>query len=124
MRPLSLIGGLTAALVLSVSQASAQSPAHPGEKLFQDRCGICHSMTPAPGKMGPPLANIVGKKMGSAPGYAYSSGMTKAGRVWTRAELDGFLATPAKQVPGTKMMVGVANAEQRKAIVDYLAVKR
>ena len=54
-------------------------------------------------------------------GYAYSKAMTGWGQTWTTANLDAYLAKPAATVPGTKMLVGVANPEQRAAVIAYLA---
>eukprot|EP01030_Chromulinospumella_sphaerica_P022329 gene22329-22304_t len=47
--------------------------------------------------------------------------MTGWGQTWTTANLDAYLAKPAATVPGTKMLVGVANPEQRAAVIAYLA---
>ena len=42
--------------------------------------------------------------------------------VWDKATLDAFLANPQKVVPGTMMAFGgIANADQRKEVVGYLA---
>jgi cytochrome c len=30
-----------------------------GQQVFEQRCTVCHSLQPAPGKMGPPLAGVV-----------------------------------------------------------------
>ena len=40
--------------------------------------------------------------------------------IWNAATLDTYLKAPAKSVPGTKMLVGAPDAEQRAALVTYL----
>ena len=116
-----ILGAACAVAVIAASGASAQAT---GESLFKVRCGACHGLAPAQGKMGPPLKGVVGRKSGSAPGYAYSDGMAAAKLAWTRANLDRFLAAPAKTVPGAKMMVAVPAADQRAAIIAYLAAQK
>ena len=115
---------LGAAIVLLVSTGSAAVAQTNGETLFKQRCGVCHTTTPGPSKMGPALNGVVGRKSGSSPGFAYSDAMKKAAIRWDAASLDKYLAAPAKAVPGTKMMIAVPNAEQRAAIVAYLATQK
>jgi cytochrome c len=112
---------LAAAAALAFSATGALAQVSPGETLFKQRCGVCHSMQPAPGKMGPPLAGIVGRKAASVPGFAYSDALKKSNVTWTAAKLNEFLGGPAKVIPGTKMLVSVPNAEQRTQLVAYLA---
>jgi cytochrome c len=100
------------------TQALAAPP--PGEQVFDQRCGACHALDPAPGKLGPPLRGVVGRKAGTAAGYAYSDAMRKAALVWTPATLDRFLEAPNQAVPGTKMMISLADAQQRAAVAAYL----
>ena len=102
--------------VLATSAAAAPS----GQQVFEQRCSICHSLQPAPGKMGPPLAGVVGRKAGTAPGYVYSSAMKASGLTWTPAQLDAFVKAPGKTVPGTKMLLGAPDDAQRAAVIQYL----
>ncbi|WP_312162112.1 c-type cytochrome [Phenylobacterium sp.] len=109
------------AIILAATlAASAASAAPSGEAVFKQRCAVCHSIAPAPGKMGPPLAGVAGRKAGTLPGYAYSAAMKGSKLVWDAAALDTYLKAPAKSVPGTKMLVGAPDAEQRAALVQYL----
>ena len=70
---------------------------------------------------GPPLAGVVGRRAGAAPGFAYSTALKTSRLVWTRANLDRFLADPQKAIPGSAMPVHVADPATRAAIIDYLA---
>jgi len=93
-----------------------------GADLFEDRCVGCHFASG--GGQGPPLTGVVGRKAGSVAGFAYTPAMKASGLVWTAANLDRFLADPAKLVPGTSMPIQVPDAAQRAAILNYLATGR
>lgn len=111
---------LAAGLATSAAAASVQ-----GETVFKQQCGTCHTIAPGgPAKLGPPLKGAIGRKAGTVPGYAYSAALKGWGQTWTTANLDQYLAKPAAVVPGTKMLVGVANPEQRAAVVAYLASQK
>jgi len=109
---------LAAAVVAMATSAAAAPPS--GQQVFEQRCSVCHSLQPAPGKMGPPLAGVVGRKAGTAPGYAYSTAMKASNITWTPDQLDAFVKAPGKTVPGTKMLLGAPDAEQRAAVIQYL----
>jgi cytochrome c len=85
-------------------------------------CMACHGMAKdAPPSIGPNLWGVVGRKAGST-SYAYSPAMTAYGQVWTPANLQAFIQSPATVVPGTAMAyTGVPDPDQAKAVVDYLA---
>jgi len=108
------------AALLSASAASAVA-APSGQAVFEQRCSVCHSLQPAPGKMGPPLAGVAGRKAGTAPGYTYSNALKTSNITWTPDQLDAFIKAPGKTVPGTKMLLGAPDAEQRAAVIQYLS---
>jgi cytochrome c len=114
-------------LISSVSSASAPAPSGVQSPPAFAQCKACHSVDPAgkPG-VGPNLHGVSGQVSGTRPGYSYSPAMKAARKLWDRANLDAFLKNPNGVVPGTKMMApGVADAQKRKQIVDYLlALKR
>jgi len=83
-------------------------------------CSSCHAVAPGRHGVGPSLAGIWGRKAASTPGYAYSNALKSSGIVWNAQTLDTWLTAPMKMVPGTKMVIGVPNAEGRKAVIDYL----
>jgi cytochrome c len=90
---------LTDDLDTRLSQASAQR----GQRLFQE-CSTCHGVTPARGHgLGPNLAGVFGRRVGSAPGFDYSDALREAGFFWTPAELDRWLADPRSTLQGTRM---------------------
>jgi cytochrome c len=111
-------------LSLGAAAASSALAAPDGATVFQQRCAVCHSIAPGPGKLGPPLKGVVGRKAGTLPGYSYSPAMQKAGFAWTPAQLDKFLAAPAKVTPGTKMMLALSDPAMRQAVIGYLGTQK
>ncbi|GLK44174.1 MULTISPECIES: c-type cytochrome [Novosphingobium] len=83
-------------------------------------CRSCHSTEPGQNGIGPTLHGIVGSKAGAVEGYAFSPALKNAGITWDRQSLDTWLQGPMKMVPGTKMVLPVADAQKRKAIIGYL----
>ncbi|MEW9855153.1 c-type cytochrome [Novosphingobium sp. M1R2S20] len=83
-------------------------------------CRSCHTVVPGRHGIGPSLAGIWGKEAASLPGFGYSEALRSSGIVWNAETLDTWLKAPTKMVPGTRMIVGIPNAEGRKAIIDYL----
>ena len=95
-----------------------------GEKVFR-KCKSCHAIgAGAKMKSGPHLTEIIGRKMGSATGFGYSSAFTSAaqeGRVWDEAAMAAFLAKPKAYMPGTKMgFGGLKKADDIDAVIAYL----
>ena len=112
------------ALAAGLASSAAAAPAQ-GETVFKQQCGTCHAIAPGgPAKLGPPLKGMVGRKAATVPGYAYSKALSGWGQTWTTANLDKYLAKPSAVVPGGKMLVGVANADQRAAVIAYLATQK
>jgi cytochrome c len=75
--------------------------------------------------IGPSLSGIMGRKAGSAPGYEYSDALQSSKIVWSPDSVGKFLADSRGFIPGNRMArlfpAGVAGAEEREAIVGYLA---
>lgn len=115
-----LVGAATVA-ILPVGMVAAAPAALAGQAIFEQRCAACHSVEPDDNEVGPSLAGVVGRKAGSLAGYNYSPALKASGKVWTRPQLDQFLAAPQKLVPGTKMPMAVPAADQRQALTAYLA---
>ena len=95
-----------------------------GEAVFA-KCKSCHTIDAGGANgTGPNLHGTLGKKPGTHPGFAYSSGMIEEGnraKIWTYEEISEFLKAPQKHVPGTKMtFVGLKKAEDRINLLAYL----
>ena len=109
---------LTAAL--GSGQALAEGDAAKGKRVF-NKCKSCHSLEAGKNKVGPSLANIVGRAAASVEGYKYSKAMKNSGLTWDEATLDGFLEKPKKFLKGTKMSFGgIKKADQRNDLIAYL----
>jgi len=90
------------------------------------RCQGCHSVEPGDGHgTGPNLAGVMGARVGSQPGYAYSEAMAGFGQTWTPELMDAFLQNPRETVPGTKMAAApVRDPAMRAEIIAYLSRAR
>lgn len=100
--------------------AEATTPADAAPLAFA-QCKACHSVEPGKAMIGPSLAGIVGAKSGAVAGFAYSDAFKKLAITWDEANLDTWLTNPSVMAPGTKMAYpGMANAADRKAVIDYL----
>jgi cytochrome c2 len=92
-----------------------------GRPLFWDRCAACHNLSF--NMAGPSLGGIVGRKAGSAPGYAYSAALRQSDVIWSAESLDRWLADPRAFIPGTRMPIRVVDALDRRDIIAFLAGK-
>lgn len=95
-----------------------------GEKAFA-QCKSCHQVGDgARNRVGPALNGIMDRPMGTVDGFRYSGVMADAGaegRVWSDAEMAGFLAAPRTYMKGTKMsFAGVRDEADITAIIAYL----
>ena len=92
-----------------------------GEKLFQSRCGSCHSLENGRNKIGPHLSEIIGRRAASINGATYSGALKDSGIVWDASTLDAFLSAPQDMVPGSRMRLKISSPTQRSAIISYLS---
>lgn len=93
-----------------------------GRRLFQ-RCASCHTVGPgAVNGFGPQLNGIVGRKAGSAVGYAYSPALRASRIVWDERTLAAFIRDSDKVVPGNKMrFFSFMSEKQALEIVAFMA---
>lgn len=110
--------GLLGLINLSAQADEACDPAA-GQKLFENRCTACHSLTEH--KVGPRLGDVFGRKAGSASGFTYTPTLEQAGFTWDTQKLDAFLSGPMTFLPGTAMAFGgLRQAEDRQALACFL----
>jgi len=102
--------------------SAAQEESDEGQVAFNNSCRTCHSFKAGDNRLGPSLHGIVGRKAGSMEGFAFSSAMKGSGITWDVSNLDQFIENPDKVVHGNGMKPfgGIADAGERKKIVDYL----
>lgn len=86
------------------------------------KCAACHTFDEGGlNKIGPNLHGIVGRKVASHEGFAFSQPMIDFGGEWTYERLDCFLHDPKKCVSGTKMsFAGVRKDSARADVLVYL----
>lgn len=113
-----LIKLLPAALAGLLLQAHAEGDAANGKQLYAARCAACHSIEY--NGVGPTHKNLIGRRAGTAQGYAYSSALKNSAVVWDEAGLTKWLTDPDKFIPGQKMFISVPDAQERADIVAYL----
>jgi len=110
--------GTGAALAQPAADAASVNK---GKRLYM-RCAACHDTgDTGPARIGPHLKGLVGRPMGSVAGYKYSPAMKAKSLVWDEAQLNAWLTRPTDVVPGTTMaFIGMPDAAERKALIDYL----
>lgn len=85
------------------------------------QCRSCHAVEAGANRVGPSLHGVVGRTVGTEPGYRYSTAMAAAGGVWDDQHLFDYLEKPREVIPGTKMTyVGIKDAQRRADIIAYL----
>ncbi len=117
---------LMAFALASVAAGAAWADGDPakGQAAFVRQCAICHtSEKGGDNRFGPNLFGIVGKKAGTAMGYAYTNAFkSRANWEWTEDAIGGWMMFPSVMIPGTAMGVFQGIAEKdRDDLVAYLA---
>ena len=95
-----------------------------GRKLFSS-CSMCHAIdTGMTSPAGPHLGKVFGRQLASVEGFPYTNALRSASGAWTTENLDKFIENPMAAYPGTSMAFGgIAKADDRKAIIAFLASK-
>ena len=93
-----------------------------GAEVFK-ACAVCHTLTPdAENRAGPTLYGVIGRRIGTAPGYVYSAGFAAHDIVWSKETIAKlFELGPSLYTPGTKMPEQrVGSDEDRAALGDFI----
>ncbi|MEQ1899373.1 MAG: cytochrome c family protein [Devosia sp.] len=90
------------------------------------KCTSCHDLSAAnSNKTGPGLYEVVGRVIGSHPGFSYSAALAEhqaAGDTWTYEALNEWLISPKAFIPGNKMSFGgIKDDAERANIIAYLS---
>ncbi|WP_425440770.1 c-type cytochrome [Phreatobacter oligotrophus] len=112
-----------AVIMAKPSEALARLADHPGAEVFR-ACAACHTLDPDGGnRAGPTLHGVIGRRIGTAPGYDYSPALRGMDIVWTKETIARlFEIGPMAYTPGTKMPEQrVTDPEDLKDLVDFIA---
>lgn len=88
-----------------------------GEKVFK-KCAACHGLEEGQNKSGPYLYRVVGRDIGSASGFSYSSGLQDAEGNWDPQKLYAFLENPKSF--GSSMPVNYKKSKDRANVIAFL----
>ncbi|WP_105429291.1 cytochrome c family protein [Neorhizobium sp. T6_25] len=118
-----LLIGASIVAVSSFNARAQEGDATAGATVFK-KCATCHTADSDTNKVGPSLNKLFGRKAGTHPNFAYSTGMKAAGDgglVWDEAALRDYLHNPKAKVKGTKMaFVGVKDEQEITNLIAYL----
>ena len=89
-----------------------------GVALYQERCTACHAVDS--NKIGPAHRGVVGRRIGSLPGYKYSDELARSRLRWTPQTLNAWLEDPEELVAGQRMGFQVDNPQERADLIAYL----
>ena len=90
------------------------------DSAYQQFCAACHEPVFGPAA-GPPIRDVVGRRIASSPGFAYSPALQGKGGVWTEENLDEFLRDPEAFAPGTTMRLSGLDDRSRAEVTAELA---
>jgi cytochrome c len=109
-----------AALPAPYNQANYEA----GRRVFA-QCRSCHTIeADAPNRVGPNLHGVIGRQIGSLPGFTYSQPVQNAHFTWDAEHLDHWLANPQTFLPGNRMaFAGVHDETQRRDVIAYVMVE-
>lgn len=109
--------------IAPASRTELPEPKDRGAQVFR-ACLACHGLAAADNNLaGPTLYGIMGRRIASAPNYAFSDPLKKLDIVWTPETIAKlFEVGPTLFTPGTKMPEQrLTDPDDRKALVDWLA---
>jgi len=82
-------------------------------------CAQCHDAG-AVEPVGPPLAAVANRAIGSVDGFPYSPALKWRGTYWTEDNLRAFISDPQRFAPGTAMTLPPIAAQDREEILRFL----
>ncbi len=90
-----------------------------GAALYQAKCTACHAVDS--NKIGPAHRGVMGRRIGSLPGYKYSDELAQSRLRWTPQTLNAWLEDPEELIRGQRMGFQVDSAQERADLIAYLA---
>ena len=115
------LAALACAPLSAPARAAPSGDPARGAKIFQ-ACSACHALTPNHNMTGPSLAGIFGRKAGTLVSFQrYSKALKSSNVIWNATNLNAWITSPQKFIPGSLMMFpGVANPKVRADLIAYL----
>ena len=100
----------------------AQADLNEGAKFVKKNCSACHDYNlPIKNKIGPSLATVLNRNIGSLSDYKYSKSLKNNGKDWNLLNLYLFLENPKEWIPGTKMAYrGIKSKEKLINTIKFL----
>ena len=115
----------------AVADSHVVGDAVKGEKVFK-KCMACHAVGEgAKAKVGPPLTDVVGRRVASFEGYKYGKGilaLAETEQIWTEEELSEYLTHPRNYLRAklndkkakSKMAFRLKKEQDRADVIAYL----
>ena len=106
----------------TVETLIAQADLNEGAKFVKKNCSACHDYNlPIKNKIGPSLATVLNRNIGSLAEYKYSKTFKNNNKDWSLLNLYLFLENPKEWAPGTKMAYrGIKNQEKLINTIKFL----
>ena len=100
----------------------AQADLNEGAKFVKKNCSACHDYNlPIKNKIGPSLATVLNRNIGSLAEYKYSKTFKNNNKDWSLLNLYLFLENPKEWAPGTKMAYrGIKSQEKLINTIKFL----
>lgn len=92
--------------------------AQKGASLYQQYCTDCHAIDS--NKIGPAHRGVVGRRVGSLPGYKYSNELASSRLRWTPQTLNKWLGDPEELISGQRMGFSIESEQERADLIAYL----
>lgn len=96
-----------------------------GRLIFNNLCRTCHTLKRGDHRLGPSLAGLIGRPVGSEPGYAFSASLIQSGLLWSPELLDNFVEDPDRVFPGNAMRPysGLASERDRTDLIGFIRMQ-
>ncbi|AXI56778.1 cytochrome C [Sulfitobacter sp. JL08] len=120
------VNNMVKANQMAAGQRSYQTPPEEmsnGERQFQRKCSICHTLGPdSERRAGPTLYQVFGRPAGTIDGYSYSDTLKTSDIIWSETTIDLlFDHGPDDYIPGSKMpLQRITSAADRADLIAFL----
>ena len=107
---------------IEINQLLEKADLEKGKSFVNKNCATCHDFNmPIKNKIGPSLAKVLNRKVGSLSDYKYSKVLLNLEKEWNLTNLYYFLEKPKEWAPGTKMSYrGISDTTKLINTIKYL----